>query len=347
MIDLHLHLDGSLNPRNIPTMAKMAGIELPYTDEEVIRTKMMVEPNCTNLGEYLEKFDLPLQLLQTTACIEYAVYELMRDLKEQGLCYAEIRYAPQLHLQKGLTQTEVVEATIRGRNRGIRDFGIRVNLILCCMRGEENRAENIETVMVAEKFLGNGVCAVDLAGNEAAYPTEDFKDVFAIAKEKAIPVVIHAGEAAGPDSVWHAIEASALRIGHGIRAIKDPELMRVLKEKNIYLEMCYSSNLQTKAVDKAEDYPLVKFIAEGLGVTLNTDNLTVSNTALKREYNIVQEQFSLSDDTLKEIAMNSVDAAFLSAEEKVALKKRVYNEFSKWVHYDNRPLVKPTKNSIS
>ncbi|MBR5816716.1 MAG: adenosine deaminase, partial [Anaerotignum sp.] len=104
MIDLHLHLDGSLNPKNILEMAKMAGVDLPYTEEAVIRTKMMVEPDCTNLGEYLEKFDLPLQLLQTTETIEYAVYELMRDLKEQGLCYAEIRYAPQLHLQKGLTQ---------------------------------------------------------------------------------------------------------------------------------------------------------------------------------------------------------------------------------------------------
>lgn len=332
MIDLHLHLDGSLNPKNIPTMAKMAGVELPYTDEDVIRTKMMVEPDCTNLGEYLEKFDLPLQLLQTIECIEYAVYELMRDLKDQGLCYAEIRYAPQLHLQKGLTQTEVVEATIRGRNKGIQDFGITVNLILCCMRGDQNSAQNIETVMVAEKFLGNGVCAVDLAGNEAAYPTESFKDVFAIAKEKSIPMVIHAGEAAGPDSMWHALELGAVRIGHGIHAIEDEELMQVLKEKDIYLEMCYSSNLQTKTVDRPEDYPLVKFVSKGLGVTLNTDNLTVSNTTLKREYDIVKKQFSLSDDALKAVAINSVDAAFLSAEAKEALKKHINNEFSGWIH---------------
>lgn len=332
MIDLHLHLDGSLNPKNILTMAKMAGVELPCTDEDIIRTKMMVEPDCTNLGEYLEKFDLPLQLLQTSECIEYAVYELMRDLKEQGLCYAEIRYAPQLHLQKGLTQTEVVEAAIRGRNKGIKDFGIAVNLILCCMRGDQNRTENMETVIVAEKFLGNGVCAVDLAGNEAAYPTEIFKDVFAVAKEKNIPIIIHAGEAAGPDSIWHALDLGAVRIGHGIHAIEDAELMRVLKERNIYLEMCYSSNLQTKTVDRAEDYPLVKFISDGLAVTLNTDNLTVSNTALKREYAIVQKQFSLSDDMLKAVAYNSVNAAFLTAEEKEDLKKYIDNEFLRWLH---------------
>ena len=231
MIDLHLHLDGSLNPKNIRTMAQMAGVELPYTDEQTIRTKMMVEPDCTSLGEYLEKFDLPLQLLQTEACMEYAVYELIRDVKAQGLCYAEIRYAPQLHLQKGLTQTEVVEASLRGRDRGIRDFGVTVNLILCCMRGDRNRAENLETVRVAEKFLGKGVCAVDLAGNEAAYPTEMFGDVFALAKEKAVPAVIHAGEAAGPDSMWQALALGAVRIGHGIHATEDIELMRTLKEK--------------------------------------------------------------------------------------------------------------------
>ncbi|MBR6543627.1 MAG: adenosine deaminase [Anaerotignum sp.] len=332
MIDLHLHLDGSLNPKNILEMAKMAGVDLPYTEEAVIRTKMMVEPDCTNLGEYLEKFDLPLQLLQTTETIEYAVYELMRDLKEQGLCYAEIRYAPQLHLQKGLTQAEVVEATIRGRNKGMQDFGIPVNLILCCMRSDQNQAENMETIMVAEKYLGQGVCAVDLAGNEAAYPTESFKDVFALAKKKGVPMVIHAGEAAGPESVWQALDLGAVRIGHGIHSIEDKELMAVLKEKGIYLEMCYSSNLQTKTVDNAADYPLVPFLLEGLPVTLHTDNLTVSNTALQREYRLVQEQFSLTDEQMKAVAMRTADAAFLSEAEKEVLKEQIDRTFLEWLH---------------
>lgn len=332
MIDLHLHLDGSLNPKNIVTMAKMAGVELPYTEEDVIRTKMMVEPDCTNLGEYLEKFDLPLQLLQTTECIEYAVYELVRDLKEQGLCYAEIRYAPQLHLQKGLTQDEVVAATIRGRNKAIEDFGMTVNLILCCMRSDQNHAENMETVRMGEKYLGQGVCAVDLAGNEAAYPTETFKDVFAFAQEKKVPVIIHAGEAAGPESMWSALELGAVRIGHGIHAIEDTELMKVLKEKSIFLEMCYSSNLQTKTVDRAEDYPILKFIDAGLRITLNTDNLTVSNTALQREYRIIQKQFGLSDDQLKQAALNSVDASFASEDEKVQLKAQIENGFTNWLY---------------
>lgn len=336
MIDLHLHLDGSLNPKNIPVMAKMAGVELPYTSEGVIREKMAVAQDCTDLGEYLEKFDLPLQLLQTSACIAYAVYELMRDLKEAGLCYAEIRYAPQLHLQKGLTQQEVIEAALHGRERGMRDFGIPVNLILCCMRGDQNRNANLETVALAAQFLGRGVCAVDLAGNEAAYPTESFREIFALAHEKQLPIIIHAGEAAGPESVWHALALGASRIGHGIHAAQDASLMQALKEKGVCLEMCYSSNLQTKSVQKAKDYPLPFFLSAGLTVTLNTDNLTVSNTTLQREYRTVQEHLSLDDHTLKSLALNAVRSAFLSEEEKKPLENRIESDFYNWLHPQDR-----------
>lgn len=331
MIDLHLHLDGSLNPENTFKMAKMSGVELTYSKEE-IKEKLMVEPNCTNLKEYLEKFDLPLKLLQTRECIAYAVYELVRDLHQQGLCYAEIRFAPQLHTQRGLLQEEAVQAAIDGRNKAIADFDLPVNLILCCMRGDANFSENICTINAAEKYLGKGVCAVDLAGNEAAYPTELFEEVFAVANEKKIPIIIHAGEAAGAESIRQALKLGAVRIGHGIHAVEDEELMNILKHRNIYLEMCYSSNLQTKTVDKAEDYPIVKFLNSGLGVTLNTDNLTVSNTTLKREYRLIKNQFSLDDDALLKIALNSADAAFITEKEKEELKRRIIKDFSSWLH---------------
>ena len=332
MIDLHLHLDGSLNVRNVFKMAEMAGVQLPFSNEEQIREKMTVQPDCTNLGEYLEKFNLPLQLLQTTESIEYAVYELMRDLKNEGLYYGEIRFAPQLHLQRGLTQDEVTQAAIRGRNKGIQDFGITTNLILCCMRSDSNHAENLETVSIAAKYLGSGVCAVDLAGNEAAYPTELFAEVFSLAQEKGVPAVIHAGEAAGPESIRHALALGALRIGHGIHAIEDEALMNVLKEKGIFLEMCYTSNLQTKTVEKPEKYPLVPFLSKGLGVTLNTDNLTVSGTSLRREYTLVQKAFSLEDAVLQKIAMNAVQASFMTEKEKDKAMCYISENFTEWLH---------------
>lgn len=329
MIDLHLHLDGSLNPEKVRTLAKMSDVVLEYSEEK-LKKALMVEPDCRNLGEYLEKFDLPLKLLQTAECMEYAVYELMRDLEEQGLCYAEIRFAPQFHTQRNLTQEDAVQAAIRGLKKGNRDFSVSANLILCCMRGDENRSENMETIDLAEKYLGQGVCAVDLAGNEAAYPTKDFNDVFARAREKGIPVIIHAGEAAGAESIWQALELGAVRIGHGIHAIEDKKLMDVLQEKKIYLEMCYTSNLQTKTVDQAEDYPIAEFLRRDLGVTLNTDNMTVSHVNLKNEYQLVQKQFGFGDHLMLKIALNAVQAAFLSEGEKENLRDRVIREFSGW-----------------
>lgn len=329
MLDLHLHLDGSLNPQKVPFMAQMSGIELNCSEYE-LKNMLVVEPDCTNLAEYLVKFDLPLKLLQTKECIEYAVYELMRELDSQGLCYAEIRFAPQLHKQRNLSQEEVVQAAVKGLNRGNRDFLLFANLILCCMRGDNNEQENINTIDVAEKYLKKGVCAVDLAGNEAAFPTKKFNKIFAGAVRKGVPVIIHAGEAAGPDSIHQAIEMGAVRIGHGIHAIEDVDLLRTLKEKNIYLEMCYTSNLQTKTVDKQENYPIVKFLENGLGVTLNTDNMTVSDTTLKEEYKRIQKQFLLDEKDLLKIALNSVQAAFLPEDKKEYLKLHVLREFSKW-----------------
>ncbi len=333
MVDLHLHLDGSLNPKNVPEMAKMSGIRLDVSAEE-LKKILMVEPDCSNLGEYLEKFDLPLELLQTKECIEYAVYELMRDLEQQGLCYAEIRFAPQLHRKRNLSQEEVVWAAICGLNRGNKDFSVSAQLILCCMRGEDNESENIETIRVAEAYLGRGICAVDLAGNESAYPTKMFEKVFKVAREKQIPVVIHAGEAAGAESIRQALAFGAVRIGHGIHAMEDPELMQNLKSNHICLEMCYSSNLQTKTVESSEYYPIVGFLKLGMAVTLNTDNMTVSHTTLQREYQLLQKSFSIEDQTLLKIAQNALNASFLEVDQKEQMRKRIDQEFFDWLKED-------------
>ena len=130
MIDLHLHLDGSLNPKNMFWMAEMSGVKLSFTEENELKKQMMVEPDCKNLGDYLEKFDLPLQVLQTKECLEYAVYELLKELQAQGLCYAEIRFAPQLHQQRNLTQKEVVESAVKGLEKAMKEFPIEAQLIL-------------------------------------------------------------------------------------------------------------------------------------------------------------------------------------------------------------------------
>lgn len=331
MIDLHLHLDGSLNPEDMPKLAELSGITLQTVDIESLRAMMTVEEDCTSLGEYLEKFELPLKVLQTEEGIRFAVYRLLETLKEQGLCYAEIRFAPQLHQQKGLTQTEVVKAAVEGLEKAKKELDMPSQLILCCMRSDDNHEENLETVKTAAEFVGKGVCAVDLAGNEAAYPTELFKDVFKSAQEYGVPIIIHAGEAAGAESMRQAIRLGARRIGHGIRAMGDENLIRELGERKLFLEMCYTSNLQTKAVDVPEHYPIEMFLKSRVYVTINTDNMTVSGTTLLREYHLLKEKFHLSDETMLQIAINAADAAFVTDTEREGLKEQIRTRFFDWI----------------
>ena len=331
MIDLHLHLDGSLTPEDILSLAKIAQIPLPYDDPESLRPVLQAEANCDSLATYLEKFDLPLQVLQTEETICLSVYFLIKRLAKDGLLYGEIRFAPQLHQQQGLSQHQVVAAAIKGLQKGIAEFGISAQLILCCMRMADNRKENEETVRVAKEYLGKGVCAVDLAGAEAAFPTKNFTDIFQLAKDLDVPFIIHAGEAAGPESVWQALELGAFRIGHGVRSMDDPTLIATLKEKQVPIETCFTSNLQTKATKNTESYPICYFLEQGLFVTVNTDNMTVSGTDLRKEYCLLQKTFGLSEGVLRQIACNAADAAFLPYHQKLQLKETIAKNFSSWL----------------
>ena len=320
LIDLHLHLDGSLSLGSVRELAKMQGIELPESDEELL-AKLQVNQDCKDLNEYLEKFDFPLTLLQTKDAISTAVYNLAEELKAQGLIYAEIRFAPQLHTQNGLSQAEIMEAAIAGLKKS--DF--HANLILCCMRGDSNHEQNLETVRIAKGYLGQGVCAIDLAGAEALYPTADFEDLFALAKELGIPYTIHAGEADGPQSVYKALELETNRIGHGVRSIEDKQLVKLLAEKGVYLELCPTSNLQTNIFDSIEKYPIQKLMNAGVKVTVNTDNITVSGVTLQSEFQKLMDTFSFTEDELKTIVRNSADASFADPE----TKEWIYNELEK------------------
>ncbi len=331
MVDLHLHLDGSLTAEDILRLAECAGVSLPCQTADTLRPLLEVTPDCRDLGEYLEKFHLPLQVLQTEETLALAVYLLIKRLKNDGLCYAEIRFAPQLHQDCGLTQHQVVAAAVAGLQKGIAEFAFPAQLILCCMRGSDNVAANTETVRIAKEFLGSGVCAVDLAGNEFAYPTEAFAETFQLAARLEVPYIIHAGEAAGAESVQQALLLGARRIGHGIRSAENPAVVTALAEKKIPLELCFTSNLQTKAVANRQAFPLCHFLAEGVPVTVNTDNMTVSGTNLRREYTLLQETFSLSADTLKNIAFTAASNAFIAEDLAKKLKAQITQRFSQWL----------------
>lgn len=320
MIDLHIHLDGSLSARTVIELANMQKIKLPFYEQTALLPFLKAPEDCKNLDTYLKCFQIPLSVLQSNESIEYAVCSLCTRLKRQGLLYAEIRFAPQLHTKNGCTQKEIVKAALRG----VALSGFHARLILCAMRGLDNEQQNIQTVHVAEHFINQGVVAVDLAGAEERYPTSLFDYLFTAARERHIPFTVHAGEAAGVDSVRFAVEAGASRIGHGVHAAQSPELVDIIQKRNIAIEMCPTSNFQTGAVTQAEDYPLMRWLESGIKVTVNTDNMTVSDTCIRDEIRFLELIYGLSDIQRNLLWMNAVDAAFLSNLDKEELRTQIF-----------------------
>lgn len=321
-IDLHNHLDGSLPAKTILELAEMSEVNLPANTVEEITPYLTVSPDCTSLNEYLEKFDIPVSVLQTEECLEKAVYDLMEDLANRDVCYAEIRFAPGQHLQRGLTQYQVVDAAVKGLKRAESDLPIRAQLILCCMRGAKHEI-NKETIDITKNFLSNGVCCADLAGAEAIFPTSDYKNLFAYASEQNVPYIIHAGEADGPRSMWDAISMGAKRIGHGIAAVQDSKLMEYLRDTKIPLEVCVTSNVQTKGVASFAEHPILKMHDYGIHVTVNTDNMTVSGTNINHEFSVIASVLGMTAEQEQKLTTNAIEAAFLSDEEKAALKRLI------------------------
>lgn len=312
IVELHLHLDGSLRPETVWELAKEQDVELPAKSAEEVKYKMEVPEDCKTLEEYLERFDLPLLVLQRADAIERVTFELVEDLAKEGVDYAEIRFAPQLSVNGGLTQDEVVEAAIRGAERGMKTYPqIRVGLILCCMRGADNEELNMQTVETAKKYLGDVVCAVDIAGAEGLFPTEKFAPVFAKVREYGVPMTIHAGEAAGPDSMKAALSFGTKRIGHGVAAINDPELIKRLIDENVTLEVCVTSNYHTKVVPAINMHPIHKLLEKGVHVTVNSDNRTCSRTTLQKEKDVLKEELGFTDEEIEKMQEYAWEARFL------------------------------------
>lgn len=328
LIDIHLHLDGSLPFRTVKKLMKKHG--LPEMTNKELCQRLSVSKNCHDLNEYLEKFAFLLTLMQTKSDLERIVFDLLQDLREQHFIYVEIRFAPQLHTQKNLTQEDAVKACISGCHdfldwqKSLSDNrpDLHANFILCCMRMKNNHAENLETVTVAKKLLSSGVVGIDLAGAEAPeLEINNFKDVFIKAKSLGIPYTIHSGEAMGPESIKQALNLGAKRIGHGIRCTEDLKLVQKLAHENITLECCATSNLNTKIFNQLDHYPVRRLLHKGVNVTLNTDNMTVSNTSLAHEYHELEIKTGLLPNEEKEMLLNSVNACFASNKEKQRLLK--------------------------
>ena len=324
MIDLHCHLDGSISLEIAKELAKLQKLELPAKNDDQLQKKLSVSSDCESLNDFLKCFDLPLTLLQTKEGIRQAVFLVQEKFRKEGLFYLELRFAPQLHLTKGLSQEEVILSALEG----LKLSSLHTNLILCCMRTDNKLEENLETVRLAKKYLveDNGVVAIDLAGAEALYKTSAFEREFELAKKEGIPFTIHAGEADGANSVKTALKFGAKRIGHGVRIYEDAELVDFIIKNKIPLEMCPTSNRQTKAVEDMKAYPLKEYLSKGIKVTLNTDDPAICGTSLKNEFSYIEKMYGISDEQKKVILQNSIEAAFCSQEYKTEMKKLLLEE---------------------
>ncbi|MCI5726374.1 MAG: adenosine deaminase [Clostridium sp.] len=320
-IDLHLHLDGAITVEIAKKLAGIQGIELPTEDYEKLKKLLTVPEDCANLNDFLKCFELPCSLMMTKEGISEAVYLVSENIKSQGIIYAEIRFAPQNHTKKGMSQEEAIKAALEGLKR----TSLKANLILCCMRGNGNDEANYETVELTKKYLveDGGVTALDLAGAEALYPTSNYANLFKRAREYGIPFTIHAGEADGAESVKYAIEFGAKRIGHGVRINEDKTVQELVKEKGIFLEMCPTSNRQTHAIEDMSNYPFMDYLNEGIKVTLNTDDMAIEGITLAKEYDYMKKEYGLTFEQERIILKNAIAAAFTSNTVKNKLKKEL------------------------
>ena len=318
-VELHCHLDGSLNIDFVDEMLRRQGI---IYEREELKEKLMVRQDCNSLTEYLEKFDLPLQCLQTKEGLKRAAYELVSDVSKEDVRYIEVRFAPMLSTQKGLSCREVIASVVEGLQESGRTHGVFATAIVCAMR-HHSLEQNLQMLAETREFVGRGVCALDLAGDESAFPTSLFRTLFVQAKEWDIPFTIHSGECGNVDNIREAIELGAKRLGHGIALEKSPELRILCKEKEIGIEMCPTSNFQTKAVEGPACYPLKQFMEEGLLVSIHTDNRTVSATSLFEEERVVTEQLNLSENVIKQCTANAIRTAFASDEIKQQLMEEL------------------------
>lgn len=317
-IELHCHLDGSLSynffKKRIPNIES----------EEIFMNKVSVPKNCDSLATYLKCFDLPISFLQTDIDITEAFVDVIESAAADNVNYIEIRFAPSFSTQKGLTLNKVAEAAIKGVQIGYELYGVHANIILCAMR-HLSIEENLKVVELANKYLDNhhGICAIDLAGDEASFPNESFEIIFKRARGLNVPFTIHSGECGRSKNILLAMDYGAKRIGHGIALSGNTSLINKVKEYKLGIEMCPTSNYQTKALNAGDTYPMREFLDNNLLVTLNTDNRTVSNTTMQNEAKYICNDLEIKPGELKILYQNAIELSFASEEIKTELRKTI------------------------
>jgi adenosine deaminase len=288
----------------------------------------MVAADVSHLEEYLSRFELTVAVLQTPEAIERVAYEMVEDAAADGVRYLEVRFCPALARRKGLTLEAVIDAELAGLGRGERDFGIRTGVINCALRHLDPEV-SIEIARSSVAYRERGVVGFDLAGGEALHPAGRHRAAFELAEAGALGLTVHAGEAAGADSIAQAVHlCHANRIGHGTRLREDPVLQDYVRDRRILLECNITSNVQTRVVEHAADHPVRGYFDAGLAVTLGSDNWLISGVSLSSEYWVAHTELGFDRPAIDELILNGFAAAFLAWPERLALLRRVRDELN-------------------
>lgn len=319
LVDLHRHLDGNVRVNTIWELGHQHGIALPADSLETLAPFVQIQGKETSLVAFLKKLDWMVAVLADLDAVKRVAYENVADAALSGLDYAELRFSPYyMAMNHKLPIEGVVEAVIDGVKAGLKDYQVKINLIGIMSRsfGQAACTQELEGLLAHKQHL----VAMDLAGDELGFPGELFNEHFKRVRDAGLAITAHAGEAAGSQSMWQAIqELGATRIGHGVNAIHDPKLMEYLAKHRIGIESCPTSNLHTSTVSSYAEHPFRTFMDAGVLISLNTDDQGVSAIDIKHEYRIAKSELGLSDAELAQVQRNGVEMAFLSESERKAL----------------------------
>jgi adenosine deaminase len=312
-VELHLHLDCSLSFEVVKHLSPSTTLA-DYTRDYVLPDK------CSDLVDYINRANKGAALMQTKEQLRLVTNDLFDQLKADNVIYAEIRFAPHIHLEEGLTAREVVEIVNQATKEAVERTGVEGGVILCTLR-HYSEEMSMETVQLVHEFEGSRIIGFDIAADEVGFPIDNHVAAFQYAKKHSLNCTAHAGEARGPESVWETIEHFCpSRLGHGVRSAEDQRLLNYLKDKDIHLEVCPTSNIQTNVYDRFEDHRISEIYDHGVSMSINTDARAISGTTLTREYEKLERVFGWTLDHLRKCNLEAIDHAFASDEVKEKIR---------------------------
>lgn len=322
LIDLHRHLEGSIRPETVLALAQLHDLPLPRA-LEALRPLVQVTTPVSDLMTFIARSDCAVSVLADLNACERIAFESVEDAARDGLAYLELRFSPlYMATPHALSPAAVAEAVVAGASRGAREHGIGVSLIGIMSRtlGPEAAQRELQALLAVREHI----TALDIAGDEVRWPGELFVEHFRRGRDAGWHITVHAGEAAGPESVWQAVrELGAERLGHAVHAVEDPRLLEMLERRRIGIESCLTSNIQTSTVADWRSHPLRRFLEHGIRATINTDDPAISGITLSHELTVAAPAADLSPEQVRTAQLNAIELAFLGGAEKSRLRGQV------------------------